>query len=152
MESKQICNECGCIIGEDEPVYVIDEGMETERVVCECCCASMCNNGKIIQCEACGAYFFASTLHDEKIEGHSFTACPTCGKDVVEAIGRAEFEDEYSCPKYSVVVRDLNGFCRGYIVNAKSRYGVMGRLLEKLNFNGIAEVAIGEVLLKGDEF
>ena len=152
MESEKVCSECGYIINEDEPVCVIDEGMETERVVCESCCASLCNDGKIIQCEACGAYFASSTLHDEEIEGHTFTACPACGKDVVEALGRAEFEDEYFCPKYSVVVRAFDGSCRGYIVSAKGRHEVMKRLLEKLDFSGIAEVTIGEVLLKEDEF
>lgn len=110
------------------------------------------NNGHIISCEACGSYFSADKLHDEEIEGHSFTACPACGKDVVEGLSRAEFEDEYFCPRYSVVVRQFDGSVRGYIVSANGRHEVMKRLLEKLDFNYIAEVSIGEILVKEDEF
>ena len=91
-------------------------------------------------------------MHDEEIEGHSFTACPACGKDVVEGLSRAEFEDEYFRPRYSVVVRQFSGSVRGYIVSANSRHEVMKRLLEKLDFNYVAEVSIGEILVKEDEF
>ena len=108
--------------------------------------------GHIISCEACGSYFSADKLHDEEIEGHSFTACPACGKDVVEGLSRAEFEDEYFRPRYSVVVRQFSGSVRGYIVSANSRHEVMKRLLEKLDFNYVAEVSIGEILVKEDEF
>lgn len=75
-----------------------------------------------------------------------------CGKDVVEGLSRAEFEDEYFCPRYSVVVRQFNGSVRGYIVSANGRHEVMKRLLEKLDFNYVAEVSIGEILVKEDEF
>lgn len=102
--------------------------------------------------EACGSYFSADKLHDEEIERHSFTACPACGKDVVEGLSRAEFEDEYFRPRYSVVVRQFSGSVRGYIVSANSRHEVMKRLLEKLDFNYVAEVSIGEILVKEDEF
>lgn len=91
-------------------------------------------------------------VKDEEIEGHSFTACPACGKDVVEGLSRAEFEDEYFRPRYSVVVRQFSGSVRGYIVSANSRHEVMKRLLEKLDFNYVAEVSIGEILVKEDEF
>lgn len=97
-------------------------------------------------------YLKAVKLHDEEIEGHSFTACPACGKDVVEGLSRAEFEDEYFRPRYSVVVRQFSGSVRGYIVSANSRHEVMKRLLEKLDFNYVAEVSIGEILVKEDEF
>ena len=90
--------------------------------------------------------------YSEEIEGHSFTACPACGKDVVEGLSRAEFEDEYFRPRYSVVVRQFSGSVRGYIVSANSRHEVMKRLLEKLDFNYVAEVSIGEILVKEDEF
>ena len=96
--------------------------------------------------------FSADKLHDEEIEGHSFTACPVCGKDVVEGLSRAEFEDKYFRPRYSVVVRQFSGSVRGYIVSANSRHEVMKRLLEKLDFNYVAEVSIGEILVKEDEF
>lgn len=131
----------------------INHGIEGKEFrICYGCKDEAVNSGKIIQCDACGEYFTADVLHDEEIEGHTFTACPACGKDVVESLGRTEFEDEYFCPKYSVVVRAFNGSCRGYIVRAKGRHEVMKRLLEKLDFNGVAEVTIGEVLLKEDEF
>ena len=131
----------------------INHGIEGKEFrICYGCKDEAVNSGKIIQCDACGEYFTADVLHDEEIEGHTFTACPACGKDVVEALGRAEFEDEYFCPKYSAVVRAFDGSCRGYIVSAKGRHEVMKRLLEKLDFNGVAEVTIGEVLLKEDEF
>lgn len=64
----------------------------------------------------------------------------------------AEFEDEYFRPRYSVVVRQFSGSVRGYIVSANSRHEVMKRLLEKLDFNYVAEVSIGEILVKEDEF
>ena len=67
-------------------------------------------------------------------------------------LSRAEFEDEYFCPRYSVVVRQFNGSVRGYIVSANGRHEVMKRLLEKLDFNYVAEVFIGEILVKEDEF
>lgn len=131
----------------------INHGIEGKEFrICYSCKDEAVNSGRIIQCDACGEYFTADVLHDEEIEGHTFTACPACGKDVVEALGRTEFEDEYFCPKYSVVVRAFDGSCRGYIVSAKGRHEVMKRLLEKLDFNGVAEVTIGEVLLKEDEF
>lgn len=88
----------------------------------------------------------------KRSRGHSFTACPACGKDVVEGLSRAEFEDEYFRPRYSVVVRQFSGSVRGYIVSANSRHEVMKRLLEKLDFNYVAEVSIGEILVKEDEF
>ena len=151
-----ICKVCGCVVdGDDmwlEGASIINKGLDSEHILCGPCLAEAHGSGKIIQCEACGENFTADVLHDEEIEGHSFTACPVCGMDMVEALGRTEFEDKYFCPKYSVVVRAFNGSCRGYIVSAKSRHEVMKRLLERLDFNGVAEVTIGEILLKDDEF
>lgn len=46
----------------------------------------------------------------------------------------------------------FNGSVRGYIVSANGRHEVMKRLLEKLDFNYVAEVSIGEILVKEDEF
>ena len=143
----------GCSFDEENfEGIIVNEGMDNEYHVCCDCVPSECNNGHIISCEACGSYFSADKLHDEEIEGHSFTACPACGKDVVEGLSRAEFEDEYFCPRYSVVVRQFNGSVRGYIVSANGRHEVMKRLLEKLDFNYVAEVSIGEILVKEDEF
>ena len=127
------CKICGCSFDEENfEGIIVNEGMDNEYHVCCDCVPSECNNGHIISCEACGSYFSADKLHDEEIEGHSFTACPACGKDVVEGLSRAEFEDEYFCPRYSVVVRQFNGSVRGYIVSANGRHEVMKRLLEKL--------------------
>lgn len=146
------CKTCGREIPDGDSVFVVNAGLPAEYVQCELCHDDDCDNGRIITCEACGEYFSADVLKDEEVCGQSFTACPACGKDVVEGMTRTEFEDEYFCSKYSVVVRAFDGSCRGYIVSAKGRHGVMKRLLEKLDFNGIAEVTIGEVLLKDDEF
>lgn len=144
---------CGCSFDEENfEGVVVNEGIDNEYHVCCDCVPSECNNGHIISCEACGSYFSADKLRDEEIEGHSFTACPACGKDVVEGLSRAEFEDEYFRPRYSVVVRQFSGSVRGYIVSANSRHEVMKRLLEKLDFNYVAEVSIGEILVKEDEF
>lgn len=147
------CKICGCSFDEENfEGVVVNEGIDNEYHVCCDCVPSECNNGHIISCEACGSYFSADKLHDEEIEGHSFTACPACGKDVVEGLSRAEFEDEYFRPRYSVVVRQFSGSVRGYIVSANGRHEVMKRLLEKLDFNYVAEVSIGEILVKEDEF
>ena len=135
------CKICGCSFDEENfEGIIVNEGMDNEYHVCCDCVPSECNNGHIISCEACGSYFSADT------------ACPVCGKDVVEGLSRAEFEDEYFCPRYSVVVRQFNGSVRGYIVSAYGRHEVMKRLLEKLDFNYVAEVSIGEILVKEDEF
>lgn len=151
--NMKTCKICGCSFDEENfEGVVVNEGIDNEYHVCCDCVPSECNNGHIISCEACGSYFSADKLHDEEIEGHSFTACPACGKDVVEGLSRAEFEDEYFCPRYSVVVRQFSGSVRGYIVSANSRHEVMKRLLEKLDFNYVAEVSIGEILVKEDEF
>lgn len=147
------CKICGCSFDEENfEGIIVNEGMDNEYHVCCDCVPSECNNGHIISCEACGSYFSADKLHDEEIEGHSFTACPACGKDVAEGLSRAEFEDEYFRPRYSVVVRQFGGSVRGYIVSANGRHEVMKRLLEKLDFNYVAEVSIGEILVKEDEF
>lgn len=150
------CKVCGCEIKDDdfiiEGAAVINDGMEGEYALCCGCLLEAEDNGTVIECEACGEKFSSDMLHTEEVDGHSFTACPACGKDVVEAIGRAEFEDQYFCPKYSVVVRFTDGSYRGYIVSAEGRHEVMKRMLEKLNFNYIADVCIGEILLKDDEF
>ena len=136
------CKICGCSFDEENfEGVVVNEGIDNEYHVCCDCVPSECNNGHIISCEACGSYFSADKLHDEEIEGHSFTACPACGKDVVEGLSRAEFEDEYFRPRYSVVVRHS-----AVIPSAPER------LLEKLDFNYVAEVSIGEILVKEDEF
>jgi hypothetical protein len=151
--NMKTCKICGCSFDEENfEGVVVNEGIDNEYHVCCDCVPSECNNGHIISCEACGSYFSADKLHDEEIEGHSFTACPACGKDVVEGLSRAEFEDEYFRPRYSVVVRQFSGSVRGYIVSANSRHEVMKRLLEKLDFNYVAEVSIGEILVKEDEF
>lgn len=81
------CKICGCSFDEENfEGVVVNEGIDNEYHVCCDCVPSECNNGHIISCEACGSYFSADKLHDEEIEGHSFTACPACGKDVVEGL------------------------------------------------------------------
>ena len=147
------CKICGHSFDEESfEGIVVNEGMDNEYHVCCDCVPSECNNGHIISCESCGSYFSADKLLDEEIEGHSFTACPACGKDMIEGLSRAEFEDEYFCPKYSVVIRFIDGSYRGYTVKATGRHEVMRRLLGKMDFTCVAEVCIGEILLKEDEF
>lgn len=71
------CKICGCSFDEENfEGIIVNEGMDNEYHVCCDCVPSECNNGHIISCEACGSYFSADKLHDEEIEGHSFTACP----------------------------------------------------------------------------
>ena len=154
---EKICRECGEVIDEDEPVCVIDEGMETERTVCESCCAVMCNNGNVIQCDACGAYFYAATLHDEEINGASFTECPTCHKDVVDCLTREEFKEEHRPYRFAVIVRGYNGGQRGYVVSTPlcGRSGaseVIKKLADKVDLSGAANITIAEILLEEDEF
>lgn len=73
-----------------------DHVMRTRQEVRVCCSCEEagCNSGKVIQCDACGELFTSDVLHDEEIAGHSFTACPACGRDVVEGLTRESFEKE----------------------------------------------------------
>jgi DNA-directed RNA polymerase subunit RPC12/RpoP len=154
------CKICGCEIKDDDFVLdgaaVINEGMENEYAMCHSCLVDAENNGAVIGCESCGRKFSSDVLHDEDIEGHTFTACPACGKDVVEAMERTEFEDQYFCTKYSVVVCYTNGSSRGYTVSARNSYEALKRMLEKMDASCdvacIADIHIGEILLKEDEF
>ena len=108
-------------------------------------------------CKICGCSFdeenFEGIIVNEGMDNEYHVCCDCVpSEDVVEGLSRAEFEDEYFCPRYSVVVRQFNGSVRGYIVSANGRHEVMKRLLEKLDFNYVAEVSIGEILVKEDEF
>lgn len=135
---------------------VINRGIAGRELrICCGCADEACNNGKIIQCSACGESFTADVLHDEAIYGHTFTACPICGKDVVESLPREEFESEYRPCRYAVIVRSVNGSQRGYIVSVECSSGigaVIKKLAEKVDLNGTTDVSVAEILLEEDEF
>lgn len=135
---------------------VINRGIEgKELCVCNSCADKICNNGKIIQCIACGESFTADVLHGEVIPGHTFTACPSCGKDAMEGLPHKEFEDEYRPCRYAVIVRGVDGSQRGYVVSVESSSGigaVVKKLAEKVNLSCAASVSVAEILLKEDEF
>lgn len=148
------CKTCGRVIAEDngELVYAVNPGLPTEYVECECCHDLSCNNGRVIMCEACGNYYSADVLKDEDINGHSFTACPSCGKDVVDGLTRAEFENEYFIPKYAAVVV-FGSMTRGYQISAHGSTEAMERLMEHLKksgMDGVTAVYISEILLDND--
>ncbi len=74
---------------------LVNRGIQGKEIrVCWSCAESACNNGKVIPCDACGELFTLDMLHDEEIAGHSFTACPACGRDVVEGLTREKFKQE----------------------------------------------------------
>lgn len=150
----KICKTCGRVIDEDngELAYVVNPGLPTEYVECECCHDYYCNLGSVIMCEACGNYYSADVLKDEDINGESFTPCPSCGKDVVDCLTRAEFEEEHFVPKYAVVA-SFGGMTRGYQVSADSTIKAMEKLMKYLGesgMNGVSAVYISEILLDND--
>lgn len=127
----------------------INRGTEKAFHVCQSCLESECNAGRIISCEACGEYFTADMLHDEKIEGQSFTACPHCGKDVVEGLAREQFAEEHAPDRYAVVIQGHN-ITRGYVVSVYSGENVIKKLAEKVSLQGVASIAVAPILLKED--
>lgn len=150
----KICKTCGRAIDEDsgELAYVVNPDLPTEYVECETCHDSSCNNGRVIMCEACGNYYSSDVLKDENVCGHSFTACPSCGRDVVDGLTRVEFEDEYFVPKYAAVV-SFGSMTRGYQIAARGITEAMEKLIKHLGesgMNGFTAVYISEILLDGD--
>lgn len=85
------CKTCGEDIDDAENAYIVNPGLPQEYHQCWACHVSDSDNGRIIQCEACGDWFSADVLHDEVVAGQSFCACPSCGRDVVEGCSREEF-------------------------------------------------------------
>ena len=134
----------------------INHGIEGKEFrICYGCKDEAVNSGKIIQCDACGEYFTPDVLHDEEICGHSFTACPACGKDVVDCMTREEFEKEHQPCRYTVVVRNVDGSQRGYVVSVDSSAGINGvvqKLAGKVNLDHAASIIIAEILTGEDEF
>ena len=51
---KKICKTCGKIIKDDEDYTLVNSGMPEEFVQCWPCHTSDMDNGKVLQCEACG--------------------------------------------------------------------------------------------------
>ncbi len=127
------------------------EGKEF-RICCGCMEAA-CNNGQVIQCNACGESFTSDVLHDEEIGGHSFTACPACGKDVVDGLTRTEFEKEHRPYRYAVIVRSFNGGQRGYVVSVAGGVSdAIKKLAGKVNLDSAASITAAEILVEEDEF
>lgn len=147
----QKCGICGGMFDDIYEGSIVNEGMENEFRICGPCLETECNAGRIISCEACGRYFSASALHDEEIEGQSFTACPFCGKDVVEELTREEFAKEHEPDRYAVVVQSLNN-SRGYVVTVRSGESFIKKLAEKVNLQGVISITYSQILLEEDEF
>lgn len=155
----KVCKVCGCEIEEDDVLFdgaaIINKGMDSEHALCYSCLSVARYNGKVVQCDACGENFTVGALYDEKINGHSFTACPACGKDMVEGLTRESFAEEYRPYRYAVTVRYSNG-PRGYVVSADAgKHGVsaaMKKLADKVDLSGAMEITIAEILLEEDEF
>ena len=147
------CKICGCMFDERDEGTVINEGLDSEFHICGTCLESECNAGRIVSCEGCGEYFTANVLHDEEIVGHSFTACPHCGKDVVEGLTREQFAEEHAPLRYAVVVQHYHG-TRGYIVSVPVGESVIKKLAEKVDLQGLGTVSItySQILLEEDEF
>lgn len=149
---KKICKTCGKIIKDDEDYTLVNSGMPEEFVQCWPCHTSDMDNGKVLQCEACGEYFSTDVLHDEEVCGDSFCECPNCGKDIVEGLTKEEFEDEHFIPKYVVVVT-FGNMTRGYQIAAHGTNEAMEKLLKHLGesgMNGVTAVHISEILLDED--
>lgn len=133
---------------------LINRGIEGKEVrICYGCMETACNNGKVIQCNACGEPFTSDVLHDEEIGGHSFTACPACGKDVVDGLTRAKFEKEHRPYLYTVIVRSFSGRQRGYIVSAAGGVSdAIKKLDGRVNLDSAASITAAEVLTEEDKF
>lgn len=154
MCKKKICTECGWNVDEDE-LREIDVGLPTARLVCDTCAGEMEDSGKLIRCEACGEMFLASSLHDEKIYGQSFTACPHCGFDVVDGLSRVEFKEEYAPDRFVAIVNYANGEARGMTVEADSLAEAYSRIIDchvkRGNAGGIQSVSCSRILWNKDE-
>ncbi len=145
------CKICGCMFDEKDEGIIVNEGLESEFRICGTCLESECNAGRIMSCEDCGRYFTADALHDEEIEGNSFTACPHCGKDVVEGLTREQFVEEHEPDRYAVVVQFYNN-TRGYVVRVQRGESALKKLAEKVDLRGAVSVTCSQILLKEDEF
>jgi len=154
-ENDYICVYCQqpFPIWDTRPVNRGIKGKELR--VCDNCADAARDSSKIVQCDACGEYFTLDVLHDEEICGHTFTACPNCGKDMVECMTREEFEKEYQPCRYAVVVRGVDGSQRGYIVSVDGNAGIgaaLKKLAGKVKLDHAASVTVAEILMDEDEF
>ena len=154
-ENKYICAYCK----QPFPIWdmrPVNRSIEDEKFrICDICADAARDSGKIVQCDACGEYFTSDLLHDEEICGYTFTACPNCGKDMVDGITREEFEKEHQPRRYVVVVRNIDGSQRGYVVAVDNSVGIGGvvkKLAGKVNLSPTASITIAEILMDEDEF
>lgn len=151
MEMKK-CHCCGGkfdIVEEGRAVRGADG--QVSFWLCDTCLESECNAGRVISCEGCGNYFTAGALHDEEIEGESFTPCPSCGADVVEGLHRKKFAEMHKPIRYAAIVRGPNS-SRGYIVRARTGEDPLKKLAEKVDLRWMDTIHISEILLDEDEF
>ena len=149
MEKCKICGEM-FNIWDTSPVNIGEEKFH----ICGTCLESERDAGRIISCDACGQYSTTDALHDEEIGGHPFTACPACGKDVVDGLTREQFANEYRPIRYAVMVHFRNS-TRGYVVSVPVGEGtatVIKKLAEKVDLTGVSKIACAEILLDEDEF
>lgn len=95
MIIREKCSCCGGMFDATEEGTAVHGAHGMRFYLCDTCLEAECNAGRVISCEACGEYFAAGALHDEEVEGESFTPCPLCGADVVEALSRENFTEKY---------------------------------------------------------
>lgn len=151
---ERVCKCCGKIIKDNEDYTLVNSWMPEEFVQCLACHITDMDKGGVLWCKGCGKYFSADVLHNEEIGGDSFCECLNCGRDIVEGITQAEFEDEHYLVRYAVTVRSANSV-RGYVVSVRPGEGtaaIIKKLAEKVDLSGLSEITCAEILLKDDEF
>lgn len=152
------CKHCGRVFDEsDFEGIVVNAGMKEEFYLCDECAPVECNNGHIVSCENCGAYFSNSNemLPTEEIYGYSFTPCPACKRDIVDCTTRDEFMKDHEPYRYAVIVQFAHRV-RGYVVSVgigeDRTSAILKKLSEKVDISGMVNLSIAEILLPDDEF
>lgn len=152
------CSRCGEPFADELDIHFINIGASNgEKVstdqICVSCLEGMETRGHAIRCEACGEVWNSNALHDEKLDDeHTFTACPSCGKDMVEGITREEMLDDIAPSRFAVIVYFTDGGDRGFLAHAKNRGDAIRKVMEAMPEGyTVASVSVSEIFLKGDE-
>lgn len=152
------CKHCGRVFDEsDFEGIVVNAGMKEEFYLCDECASVACNNGYVVSCESCGAYFSNSNeiLPTEEIYGCSFTPCPACKKDIVDCTTRDEFMKDHEPYRYAVIVQFAYG-TRGYIISVNVGENrtetIFKKLADKVDLRGMTGLSVAEILSSNDEF
>lgn len=155
------CSRCGEPFEDELDIRVINIGASNgEKVctelICVSCLEGMEARGHAIRCEACGEIWNTNALQDEKLDDeHTFTACPSCGADVVKGLTREQILDDIAPLRYAAIVGFADGRDRGFLVHAKDRCDAIKKVLDAMTERGgscgIASVSVSEILVVGDE-